>query len=104
LTTRVFSLGYAGLATITFTETLRYHMSEGGWSDATEGTMISIPEARWAGPSDTKWDIHFNEYEFWINANYNEETGLVFGHTLDDAYQSEELLDEFIEQHTDRSV
>ncbi len=66
--------------------------------------MIRIPEARWAGPEDTKWDTHFNQYEAWINENYDGDTGLVFGHTLDDAYQSEELLDEFIEWWEDRSV
>ncbi len=63
-----------------------------------------IPEARWSGPEDNKWDIHFNNFELWINDNYDGKTGLVFGHTLDDAYQSEELLDEFIEWWTDRSI
>jgi hypothetical protein len=63
-----------------------------------------VPSARWAGPEDSKWDIYFNNFEVWINDNYDGKTGLVFGHTLDDAYQSEELLDEFIEWFTDRSV
>lgn len=65
-----------------------------------------VPEARWAGPEDSKWDIYYNDYEMWLNDNYDMETQKVAGYhmTWEDACESEELLDEFIEWFTDRSV
>ena len=61
-----------------------------------------IPEARWAGPEDSDWDKYYNKFEQWLNENYDVETGAVFGHTWEDACESEDLLNEFIDWYTDR--
>ena len=45
----------------------------------------------------TDWDRYYNGFERWLNDNYDLETKLVFGYTLDEAYESEELLRDYIE-------
>jgi hypothetical protein len=62
-----------------------------------------IPEARWAGPEDNDWDRYYGQFEWWLNENYNVDTGLVFGYSWDDACESEDLFTEFVEWWTDRS-
>jgi hypothetical protein len=64
-----------------------------------------IPAARWAGPEDSKWDIYYNDYELWLNENYDMKAQKIAGHFIswEDACESEDLLDEFIEWWTDRS-
>jgi hypothetical protein len=62
-----------------------------------------IPAARWAGPENSKWDIYYGKFESWLNDNCDKMTGLVFGMSWEDACESEELLDTFIEMRTDRS-
>lgn len=64
-----------------------------------------IPSQRWALPEDSKWDIYYNDFEMWLNEKYDMETQAVAGHTLtwDEACESEDLLDIFIEWWTDTS-
>jgi hypothetical protein len=54
-------------------------------------------------PPESDWDRYYNDYEVWINDNYDTETGLVFGRTWEEATEDEDLLQEFIEWWTDRS-
>lgn len=58
-----------------------------------------IPEQRWALPKDDKWDIHYNMFEVWLDENYDKATDTVFGMSLEDACESEELLDEYIDMY-----
>jgi hypothetical protein len=64
-----------------------------------------IPEARWAGPEDSKWDIYYADFEVWLNDNYDMENSSIFGVQMswEDACESDDLLDDFIEMWTDRS-
>lgn len=64
-----------------------------------------IPEARWAGPEDDKWDIYYGKFEGWLNENYDATTGTIFGEKMswEQACEDEDLLDDFIEMWTDRS-
>ncbi len=64
-----------------------------------------IPEARWAGPEDSKWDIYYGKFEGWLNENYDMESQSIFGQhmTWEQACEDEDLLDDFIEMWTDRS-
>ena len=61
--------------------------------------MIDIPEARWPGPEDSKWDKYYANFEGWVNENYDMEDQSIFGErmTWEDACESEDLLDRFIE-------
>jgi hypothetical protein len=49
-------------------------------------------------PAETDWDIYYNEFELWLNSHYDDTTGTVFGYTWDDACESDDLLNEFIEE------
>jgi hypothetical protein len=62
--------------------------------------MIQIPEQRWALPTDSLWDIHYNEFELWLNDNYNMEDRAIFGYHVswDDACESEDVFDMFMIQ------
>ena len=61
--------------------------------------MIQIPEQRWALPTDSKWDTYYSDFEMWLNDEYDMETQTVCGYqmTWEDACESEDLLDIFIE-------
>ena len=64
-----------------------------------------IPEARWAGPEDSKWDIYYNNFEVWLNDNYDMKSQSIFGHqmTWEQACEDEDLLDSFIDMWEDRT-
>jgi hypothetical protein len=69
--------------------------------------MIEIPEAKWAGPVDSEWDIHYNEFELWVNDNYDPKNGSIFGYHIswDDACESEGVFDMFmIQKERERDV
>ncbi len=51
----------------------------------------------------TNWDKYYSRFEMWLHNNYSPEEGLVFGMEWDDACQSEDLLNEFIDWYEDRS-
>lgn len=61
-----------------------------------------IPSQRWALPEDDKWDIYYDMFEGWLDENYDLATGLVFGMSWEDACESEDLLDEYIDMFTER--
>lgn len=58
-----------------------------------------VPSQRWALPTDSKWDIHRNDYERWVDENYENDTQSIFGWTMtyDQAMENEELFDSYIE-------
>jgi hypothetical protein len=64
-----------------------------------------VPSARWAGPEDSKWDIYYNDYEVWLNDNYDMSTQMIAGRRMgwEQACEDEDLFDEFVEWWTDRS-
>lgn len=61
------------------------------------------PSQRWALPEDTKWDIWYDRFEGWLNDNYDMKSQSIAGYTTtwEDACESEDLLDLFIEMRQD---
>lgn len=59
------------------------------------------PEARWPGPSDTKWDLYYNDYEQWVNDHYDVDTQSIFGRpmTYDQAIEDEALFDAYVDDY-----
>jgi hypothetical protein len=62
--------------------------------------MIEIPEARWGGPVDSKWDQYYSGFERWVNDHYDMPSQSIFGMqmTWEQATESEDLLDDYIER------
>ena len=62
-----------------------------------------VPSQRWALPEDSKWDTHYNDFEWWVNENYNVETQSIFGQqmTYDEAISNENLFDSFVQDWED---
>lgn len=58
-----------------------------------------IPEQRWALPTDSKWDKYENEYEVWLNDNYDMKCQSIAGRymTWEEACEDEYLFDEFVQ-------
>lgn len=65
--------------------------------------MSDIPEQRWALPTDSRWDIHFGSFEQWVNEDYDDETQTIAGFrlTYDEAIESDELMDFYVEMMED---
>ena len=59
-----------------------------------------IPEARWAVPVDSEWDIHYNEFEFWVNEHYDKADQSILGHRIpwDEECESDDLFDIFMDE------
>ena len=68
--------------------------------------MIRIPEARWAGPEDSEWDLYYNDYEIWVNENYDMKYQKIAGRhmTFEQACEDDDLFGEFVEWWTDRTL
>ena len=62
-----------------------------------------VPSQRWALPSDSDWDRYGDEFERWVNDNYNEDTQTIFGQTMtyDEAIASEGLFESFVQDWED---
>jgi hypothetical protein len=62
-----------------------------------------VPSQRWALPSDSDWDRYGDEFERWVNDNYNEDTQTIFGQamTYDEAMASEGLFESFVQDWED---
>lgn len=58
-----------------------------------------VPSQRWALPTDSLWDIHYDGFEAWVNDHYEMETQTIFTYTMtwEDACESEELFDLYLE-------
>ena len=46
---------------------------------------------------DDDWDRYQNEYDGWLNDNYDEQTDTVCGVAYEDAWEDEALFDHFME-------
>jgi len=59
----------------------------------------AIPSQRWAGPSDSRWDIHFPSFELWVNEDHDPQTNTIAGFNLtyDEAIESDELMDFYVD-------
>jgi len=64
-------------------------------------TDAPIPEARWAGPSDSMHDLHYNRFELWVNDLYErqEQYDLGFYGDFDEALQSDLLFDVYLDDY-----
>ena len=62
--------------------------------------MTKIPEARWAGPEDSLWDIHYADFERWVDDHYDMATQTILGipMTWEEAAESDDLLDHYLER------
>jgi hypothetical protein len=65
-----------------------------------------IPIGRWSEPEDNDWDKYYNEFEAWLNDNYDMESQSIAGRSIpwEQAFENEDLLNHFIELFTDRRV
>ena len=61
----------------------------------------ALPEARWAGPTDSLYDIHHNRFELWVNDLYerDEYRDLGFYGDFDSALESEFLFDIYMDDY-----
>jgi hypothetical protein len=61
--------------------------------------MASIPDARWAGPEDTERDLHYEEFEAWVNDLYerNEYRDFGFYGDFESALDSDFMFDLFMD-------
>lgn len=58
-----------------------------------------LPSQRWALPSDSLYDKHYNEFENWVNDIYKfdmQYTDYGLTCSFDEALQDEHLFDTFI--------
>lgn len=62
-----------------------------------------VPSQRWALPTDSKWDKYENEYEAWLNDNYDMPSQSIAGRqmTWEEACEDEYLFDEFVQMRED---
>ena len=60
-----------------------------------------LPEARWAGPEDSDWDRHYNQFELWVNDLYEREEyrDLGFYGDFESALDSEFMFDIFMDEY-----
>jgi len=60
-----------------------------------------LPEARWAGPTDSLYDRHYAGFELWVNDLYerDEYRDLGFYGDFDEALQSDFLFDVYMDEH-----
>ncbi len=60
-----------------------------------------LPEARWAGPTDSLYDTHYNRFELWVNDLYerDEYRDLGFYGDFDEALQSDWLFDVYLDDY-----
>jgi hypothetical protein len=63
--------------------------------------MNSIPAARWAGPEDTDRDLHYEEFELWVNDLYerNDYRDLGFYGDFESALDSDFMFDIFMDEY-----
>lgn len=59
-----------------------------------------VPSQRWALPQDTDYDKYYNEFELWVNDNYDDKTLSINGRymTWDQCFEDEWLFDEFMDE------
>lgn len=56
-----------------------------------------VPSQRWALPEDTDRDRYENEFDGWLNDNYDLATNTIYGVPGDEAWDSSELWDTFMD-------
>jgi hypothetical protein len=63
-----------------------------------------IPSQRWALPSDSDRDKYENEFELWVNNNYDDKAMKIAGRhmTWDECFEDEWLFDDFIQEIRER--
>jgi hypothetical protein len=49
-------------------------------------------------PVDSDWDRYGEDYEEWLIANRDDQTGLVFGRPFDDVMEDDNLFYEYSEE------
>jgi hypothetical protein len=61
----------------------------------------SLPEARWSGPTDSLYDIHYNRFEVWVNDLYerDEYRDIGFYGDFSEALESDLLFDAYMDEY-----
>ena len=67
-------------------------------------SRAEVPSQRWALPSDSDYDKYANDFEHWLNDNYDDKSQMIAGRhmTWEQACEDEWLFDVFLEEHLDR--
>ena len=58
----------------------------------------TVPEQRWALPSDTDRDRYEHAYDRWINDHYDDEFGTVLGVPHEEAWENDDLFERFMDE------
>jgi hypothetical protein len=62
-------------------------MNADGYSGGTERTMTEAGYYYAPLPVDSDWERYGEDYEEWLTANRDDQTGLVFGRNFDDVLE-----------------
>jgi hypothetical protein len=60
-----------------------------------------VPESRWPEPQDSDWDIHYPQFEMWVNDLFerDEYRDLGFYGDFDSALESELLFGIYMDEY-----